>query len=116
MSSQVDEMKARLRRVARAFLDSSAGASLKSLVGDSGPARRKGTVLRGPTKAGDVIAYFADSPDKLYQLEQWLSAFEELNQHRPLVVVMRNASSFAAAKELTDLPMVLAETQPDLID
>ena len=109
-------MKARLRRVARAFLDSSAGIFLKSLVGDSGPARRKGTVLRGPTKVGDVIAYFADSPDKLYQLEQWLPALEELNQHRPVVVVMRNASSFAAAKELSDLPMVLAETQPDLID
>ncbi|AMT94695.1 hypothetical protein A2T55_13835 [Brevibacterium linens] len=109
-------MKAQFRRAARAFLDSSAGSSLKSLVGDSGPARRKGIVLSGGTKKGDVIAYFADSPDKLYQLEQWLPAFEELNRHRPVVVVMRNASSFAAAQKLTDLPLVLAETQPDLID
>lgn len=109
-------MKAQFRRVARAFLDSSAGSSLKSLVGDSGPARRKGTVLHGRSREGDVIAYFGDSPDKLYQLEQWLPAFEELNRHRPVVVVMRNASSFAASKELTYLPIVLAETQPDLID
>lgn len=109
-------MKAQFRRAARAFLDSSAGSSLKSLVGDSGPARRKGTVLRGRTKQGDVVAYFADSPDKLYQLEQWLPAFEELNRHRPVVVVMRNANSFAAAQKLTNLSTVLAETQPDLID
>jgi hypothetical protein len=112
----VGEVKAQFRRAARAFLDSSAGNSLKSLVGDSGPAKRKGTVLRGQAKRGDVIAYFADSPDKLYQLEQWLPVFEELNRHRPVVVVMRNARSFAAARSLTDLPIVLAETQPDLID
>ena len=109
-------MKRQFRRAARAFLDSDVGSYLKSLVSDSGPARRKGIHLHGSSQAADVIAYFGDSLDKLYQLEQWLPAFERLNQSRPVAVVMRNAESFAAIKALTDLPLVLAETQPDLID
>lgn len=109
-------MKTQFRRAARALLDSSAGSYLKNLVSHSGPARRKGIYLHGHKRSADVIAYFGDSPDKLYQLEQWLPALDRLDQCRPVVVVMRNAASFSAAKELTSLPLVLAETQPDLID
>src|SRR5699024_9166115 len=109
-------MKRHFRRAVRVLLDSKVGNYFKSLVSDSGPARRKGIHLRGSSRAGDVIAYFGDSPDKLYQLEQWLPALERLNQCRPVVVVMRNAESFSAAKRIAELPLVLAETQPDLID
>lgn len=109
-------MKRQFRRTARVLLDSRAGSYLKTLVSDSGPARRKGIYLHGSSRSADVIAYFGDSPDKLYQLEQWLPALERLHQSRPVVVVMRNAESFSATKEITDLPLVLAETQPDLID
>nr|WP_253719996.1 CDP-glycerol glycerophosphotransferase family protein [Brevibacterium renqingii] len=98
------------------MLDSNAGSYLKSLVRDSGPARRKGIHVHGPSRSADVVAYFGDSPDKLYQLEQWLPALERLDRSRRVVVVMRNAASFAEAKRLTSLPLVLAETQPDLID
>lgn len=109
-------MKAQFRRAARALLDSSVGSYLKNLVGHSGPARRKGIYQHGHRRSADVIAYFGDSPDRLYQLEQWLPALEHLNQCRPVVVVMRNRDSFAKAKDVTSLPLVLAETQPDLID
>lgn len=109
-------MKRLFRRTARLLLDSPAGAYLKSLVGDSGPARRKGVHFHGAKNPADVIAYFGDSPDKLYQIEQWLPALEELAQNRPVAIVMRHAESFAIAKELTVLPLILAETQPDLID
>lgn len=109
-------MKRQIRRAARVLLDSGAGSYLKSLVSDSGPARRKGIYLHGSRLSADVIAYFGDSPDKLYQLEQWLVVFERLDQSRPVVIVMRNSDSFSAAKKLTKLPLVLAETQPDLID
>lgn len=109
-------MKTQFRRAARVLLDSNTGTYLKSLVSDSGPARRKGIHLHGPSQSADVVAYFGDSPDKLYQLVQWLPVFERLNQNRPVAVVMRNADSFEAAKKLTNLPLVLAETQPDLID
>ena len=109
-------MKRLFRRTARLLLDSSAGAYLKSLVGDSGPARRKGVHFHGAKYPAEVIAYFGDSPDKLYQIEQWVPALEELAQHRPVALVMRNAESFAIAKQLTALPLILAETQPDLID
>lgn len=109
-------MKRHFRRAVRVLLDSKVGNYFKSLVSDSGPARRKGIHLHGSSRAGDVIAYFGDSPDKLYQLEQWLPALERLNQCRPVVVVMRNAESFSAAKRIAELPLVLAETQPDLID
>lgn len=109
-------MKTQFRRAVRVLLDSNVGSYLKSLVSDSGPARRKGIHLRGSRRSADVVAYFGDSPDKLYQLEQWLPALERLDQSRPVVVVTRNADSFSAVKGLTDLPLVLAETQPDLID
>ncbi|TSI12235.1 CDP-glycerol glycerophosphotransferase family protein [Brevibacterium aurantiacum] len=112
----VAEMKRRLRQAARVVLDSKAGRYLKSLVSDSGPARRKGIKLNGSRRFADVIAYFGDSPDKMYQLEQWLPAFEELSQSRPVVVVTRNAESFSLVTQVTHLPVVLAETQPDLID
>lgn len=116
MSFRTEEVKAQFRRAARALLDSSAGSYLKNLVSHSGPARRKGIYQHGHNRSADVIAYFGDSPDKLYQLEQWLPALERLDQCRPVVVVMRNTDSFSQAKELTTLPLVLAETQPDLID
>ena len=116
MAFRAEEVKAQFRRVARALLDSSIGSDLKKLVGHSGPARRKGIYQHGHSRSADVIAYFGDSPDKLYQLEQWLPALERLNQCRPVVVVMRNRDSFAEAKDVTSLPLVLAETQPDLMD
>lgn len=109
-------MRRQFRRAARLLLDSNTGSYLKSLVRDTGPARRKGIFVHGSRQSADVIAYFGDSLDKMYQLEQWLPTFERLNLNRPVVVVMRNPESFAAAKDITDLPLVLAETQPDLID
>lgn len=109
-------MKKRLRRAVRALLDSSAGGYLKSLISDSGPARRTGIHTHGSGRSAEVIAYFGDSPDKLYQLEQWLPALEHLDQNRPVALVLRNAESFAAIKRVTGLPLVLAETQPDLTD
>lgn len=109
-------MRRQFRRVARVLLDSAAGSYLKSWVNDSGPARRKGIYRHGHRRSTAVIAYFGESPDKLYQLEQWLPALECLDRCRPVSIVMRNADSFSDAKQLTRLPLVLAETQPDLLD
>ncbi|WP_413333809.1 CDP-glycerol glycerophosphotransferase family protein [Brevibacterium sp. GP-SGM9] len=63
-----------------------------------------------------MVAYFGDAPDRIYQLRQWLPVLERLNDQRRVVVVLRNERSFATAKTLTALPLVLAVSQPDLID
>lgn len=105
-----------MRRVARGLLSSRAGHVLKKWLQDSGPARRTGIKVHGGRRSADVIAYFGDRPDYLYQLQQWLSALESLNEQRPVVIVLRNNDSFSALQSMTSLPLVLAETQPDLVD
>ncbi len=46
-----------------------------------------------------VVAYFADLPSRLYQLEQWLPVLEQLHQRHEVLVVTRNRSSFTRLRE-----------------
>ncbi|MCD1285539.1 MULTISPECIES: CDP-glycerol glycerophosphotransferase family protein [unclassified Brevibacterium] len=109
-------MKRVVRSSLRSLLDSRPGRVLRGWLQDSGPARRSGIHSYGGAPDAEVVAYFGDGPDRLYQLRQWVPALERLNENFRVVVVLRNERSFAAAKSLTDLPLVLAVSQPDLID
>lgn len=64
----------------------------------------------------EVVAYFADSPARAYQLRQWLPVLETLNQTHPVVVVMRSPTSFELFRELTALPLVFTRRLRDLED
>lgn len=89
---------------------------LKSWMRGSGPADRFGIQVLGDRSTADVIAYFGDGPDQLYQLQQWIPALETLNDTRPVAVVFRQRAAFEAAQTATSLPMVLAISYPDLAD
>ena len=61
-----------------------------------------------------VIAYFADDPSRVYQLTQWLPVLETLDAVHPVGVVVRDPASAYALRGRTTLPVVLAETFPEL--
>ncbi|GAB3658857.1 CDP-glycerol glycerophosphotransferase family protein [Nocardioides korecus] len=61
-----------------------------------------------------VIVYFADDPSRVYQLTQWLPVLETLDATRPVGVVVRDPASAYALRGRTTLPVVLAETFPEL--
>lgn len=89
---------------------------LRSWMRGSGPADRFGIEVLGDRSTADVIAYFGDGPDQLYQLQQWVHALETLNDTRPVAVVFRQRGAFEAAQAMTSLPLVLAISYPDLAD
>lgn len=89
-----------------------------------GDVRRLLDTPRGPLPAGytpgepvpgTVAVYFADDPRKLYQLAQWLPVLELLDEHHPVVLVVRNRDTHAALAGLTRLRSVLAPAFPDLV-
>ena len=63
-----------------------------------------------------VAAYFADDPTRVYQLAQWLPVLEILDQREPVGLVVRQEASAAMLRERTHLPVILAETFPELTD
>lgn len=109
-------VKKQMRRILRKALNSRVGYGLKGWLQDSGPARREGIRTRDGRSSAEVIAYFGDRPDRLYQLQQWLTALEKVNETRSVALVFRDEKSFEAAGAMTELPVVVAVTQPDLVD
>lgn len=63
-----------------------------------------------------VVAYFADSPGRAYQIRQWLPVFERLHERHPVLLVMRSLNSFTLFREVTKLPLVFARRLRDLED
>lgn len=63
-----------------------------------------------------VIAYYADDPTRTYQLVQWLDVLEVLHAHHPVAIVMRDPDSAALLQDRTRLPILTAETFPELTD
>ncbi|GAA1779720.1 CDP-glycerol glycerophosphotransferase family protein [Nocardioides hankookensis] len=61
-----------------------------------------------------VLAYFADDPTRSYQLIQWLPVLEQLDQHHPVAVVARDASTVAVLEKRTELPITLAPSFAEL--
>lgn len=53
--------------------------------------------LANITIPAEVVVYFPDGSDKLYQIEQWLPVLQELDRHHPVLIVTR---SVYAAREL----------------
>ena len=63
-----------------------------------------------------VLAYFADSPVRAYQLRQWLPALEQLDAEQRVVVLLRSLDSFNLFRKETRLPLVFARRLRDLED
>jgi hypothetical protein len=61
-----------------------------------------------------VLAYFGDDPDRVYQLVQWLPLLELLDATEPVGVVLRHEDTAAEVRELTTLPVLVAEEFPEL--
>jgi hypothetical protein len=63
----------------------------------------------------DVVVFFPDAPERLYQLVQWLPVLELVNHHLSVTVVVRHAASYEDVRPLTSLPVLLSPTYEDLI-
>lgn len=63
----------------------------------------------------DVVAYFGDNDEKIYQLEQWLPVLEELDKTHRVVLVFRKLNALRAFKRKTHLQKVFIRRFDDLI-
>lgn len=70
----------------------------------------------GEPVPGTVAVYFADDPRKLYQLTQWLPVLELLDEHHPVVVIVRHPQTYAALSELTRLRCVYSPLFPYVVE
>lgn len=70
----------------------------------------------GGEVTAEVIAYFADPPENLYQLRQWLPILARLDERHPVSIVTRSAVTAEAVERETELPVALVrpfrELQP----
>ena len=65
---------------------------------------------------GDVVVYYGDGADKIYQLVQWLPVLETLHPKKRVLVVCRRIDAYRALAPLTDLPRIFIRRFTDLID
>lgn len=63
-----------------------------------------------------VAAYFAGDPSRTYQLVQWLEVLEVLDDVHPVCIVVRDPTAAPVVEERTHLPVLVAETLPDLTE
>lgn len=63
-----------------------------------------------------ILAYFADDTTRTYQLVQWLPVLEQLAEHQPVGFVARDPEAAALLRKRTSLPVVLAESFPELTE
>ncbi len=54
-----------------------------------------------------VMVYFADTPDALYQLEQWYTTLRALDASHPVVIVLRDSRTARAVRARSRLPVVV---------
>lgn len=64
----------------------------------------------------DVVAYFADPPTKLYQLDQWLPILERVHERRPVVIVCRDLRTVRELRHRTSVPMIFIRRYANLVD
>lgn len=69
---------------------------------------------RVPVNA-DVVLYFAEGPDRLYQLDQWVPVFEKLAEQHSVVMVLRDIRTMRELEARTTLPVVCVATFVDLM-
>lgn len=62
-----------------------------------------------------VVAYFAETPVRAYQLRQWLPVLEQVAADHPVAVVTRSWSMARRLREETDLPVLYTRTLDGLL-
>jgi CDP-Glycerol:Poly(glycerophosphate) glycerophosphotransferase len=67
-----------------------------------------------PVRTHSVLAYFGDDPDRAYQLIQWLPVLELLDATEPVGLVLRDEATADLLRELTTLPVLVAEEFAEL--
>jgi hypothetical protein len=63
----------------------------------------------------EVVVYFCDRPEKLYQLQQWLPVLQQLHEQHRVLLVFRNQHSLTETRAATPLPAVYAHRLSDLL-
>jgi hypothetical protein len=69
---------------------------------------------RVPVNA-DVVLYFGEGPDRLYQLDQWIPVFEKLAEQHSVLVVLRDIRTMKELEPRTTLPVVCVAKFLDLM-
>ena len=64
----------------------------------------------------EVAVYYADSPDRVYQLDQWLPVFERFARTHQVVVILRDIRTMKELQDRTTLPVVCVTTFLDLMN
>ncbi|MDT7570230.1 MAG: hypothetical protein QOE05_404, partial [Actinomycetota bacterium] len=64
----------------------------------------------------EVAVYFADGPDRVYQLDQWLPVFERLASTHRVVLILRDIRTLKDVQDRTVLPVVCMTTFLDLMN
>jgi len=80
------------------------------------PARPAAMEFHGVPVPGDVVVYYGDGADKIYQLVQWLPVLETLHRRKRVLVVCRRIDAYRALAPLTDLPRIFIRRFTDLVD
>jgi len=65
-------------------------------------------------RALSALAYFGDDPERVYQLVQWLPVLELLDATEPVGIVLRHEDTADEVRELTTLPVLVAEEFAEL--
>lgn len=63
----------------------------------------------------EVIVYFPDGVDKLYQIEQWLSVLQELDRQHPVLIVTRSVYAARELRTRTPLRTIFVRRFHDLM-
>lgn len=64
----------------------------------------------------DVVVYFGDGAEKIYQVQQWLPVLEQLHRRHRVLLVFRRVGALRAVKQLTPLPKIFVRRFKDLMD
>jgi hypothetical protein len=64
----------------------------------------------------EVVAYFAEGPDRVYQLDQWLPVLEDLSREHTVLVVLRDIRTLKNLQDRTTLPIVCVTAFLDLMN
>ncbi|RKW69690.1 CDP-glycerol glycerophosphotransferase family protein [Galactobacter caseinivorans] len=83
--------------------------------GTTGRGPAAGHELDGVKVPAQVVVYFGDDAEKIYQIQQWIPVLERLNQTRPVVLVFRKLSALRATKSMTALPKIFVRRFEDLM-
>ncbi len=64
----------------------------------------------------EVAVYYADSPERIYQLDQWLPVLERLAATHKVVLILRDLRTMRDVQDRTTLPAVCLTTFLDLMN